>query len=549
MSIFGPPNVTKLLEKRDIRGLIKALTYRKDASVRMNAVNALGEIAEPQAIEPLIATLKDTEAGVRLAAISALENFKDDRTIAPLLAALRDSVPDVRQQAAFALSKAKDKKVVNPLIASLNDSDANVKEAAAEALAKISRNNKDNEVKFQAAMGLAEIKDSRAISPLVDIAASHLSSTDHKGIEFRKAAQQALEDMGSSEEIVNALINCLSPHFVSIGQGKVRNQASSQNMIAMALLVRIGDPRAVEPIGEYLINKDMLNEDKIKAAWALATFDDPTVKDFLVKSIKKDRSQTIRSEVAEVLTKLGLIPDEIGDKANYYIARKDIEACVDLGKPAVEALNSMLDFSHRSDFPLIAGALGKIGDPAAVKPLLKAMEWVTEISNPEEFTGIVDGLLGIGEPAVDELISVLKKVNDPYNSQYIDPADAAASVLVKMGATQAIGPLVDILQKYGGRAGSMAEKRIGEFGSIALAELFRILENPPSYRAISGVAGALRQIGDKKAVPPLIKALKYDGHNKVDVIRQVSFALKKLTDQDFGNDHDKWEAWWMKENQ
>jgi hypothetical protein len=38
MFSFGPPNITKLEDKKDLKGLIKALDYKKDEYVRSQAV-------------------------------------------------------------------------------------------------------------------------------------------------------------------------------------------------------------------------------------------------------------------------------------------------------------------------------------------------------------------------------------------------------------------------------------------------------------------------------------------------------------------------------
>ena len=37
MGLFGPPNIEKLKEKKNVKGLIKALNYRKDDDVRRGA--------------------------------------------------------------------------------------------------------------------------------------------------------------------------------------------------------------------------------------------------------------------------------------------------------------------------------------------------------------------------------------------------------------------------------------------------------------------------------------------------------------------------------
>ena len=40
MPLFGPPNIAQLEAKRDVQGLIKALTF-KDAAIRIAAADAL----------------------------------------------------------------------------------------------------------------------------------------------------------------------------------------------------------------------------------------------------------------------------------------------------------------------------------------------------------------------------------------------------------------------------------------------------------------------------------------------------------------------------
>jgi HEAT repeat protein len=82
MPLFGPPNVEKLKAKRDAPGLIKALGYQKDGHVREAAAEALGQIRDARAVEPLIAALKDPYANVRKAAAEALEalGWQPDRT-------------------------------------------------------------------------------------------------------------------------------------------------------------------------------------------------------------------------------------------------------------------------------------------------------------------------------------------------------------------------------------------------------------------------------------------------------------------------------------
>ncbi len=61
MGLFEPPDVEKMKAKKDDNGLIRALRYQKGFQVRVSAAEALGEIDDHRAIEPIIATLKDKE--------------------------------------------------------------------------------------------------------------------------------------------------------------------------------------------------------------------------------------------------------------------------------------------------------------------------------------------------------------------------------------------------------------------------------------------------------------------------------------------------------
>lgn len=105
MGLFGPPNVEKTKGKRDIKGLIKALRYKRDGRVRSSAAEALGEIGDARAVQPLCAALRDKDVDVRRAAAWALTKIGDVRAVESLRAALKDKESRVRQAAAEALKK------------------------------------------------------------------------------------------------------------------------------------------------------------------------------------------------------------------------------------------------------------------------------------------------------------------------------------------------------------------------------------------------------------------------------------------------------------
>lgn len=83
----GEAFVAMLKSKRDIKGLIDALSHR--VSQGTSAAKALGEIGDETAIDPLIKALGDVI--VRKSAIRSLGKLKATKAVQPLIKALKDS--------------------------------------------------------------------------------------------------------------------------------------------------------------------------------------------------------------------------------------------------------------------------------------------------------------------------------------------------------------------------------------------------------------------------------------------------------------------------
>jgi HEAT repeat protein len=105
---FGTSDVQKMREKRDVKGLIKALGYEKDRDVREGAAEAIGKIGDPRAVEQLIKALNDSDWRVHRNSASALGRIADGRAVEPLIRALNGRDLGVRQSAAEALGKIGD---------------------------------------------------------------------------------------------------------------------------------------------------------------------------------------------------------------------------------------------------------------------------------------------------------------------------------------------------------------------------------------------------------------------------------------------------------
>ena len=76
----------------------------------------------------------------------------------------------------------------------------------------------------------------------------------------------------------------------------------------------------------------------------------------------------------------------------------------------------------------------------------------------------------------------------------------------------------------------------------AVPALIKALKDK-DFRVCGYAARALGEIGDRSAVPALISAL---GDKKDQVRTKAANALKEITGQSFGKDISKWNAWWKK---
>jgi hypothetical protein len=177
--LFGPPNVEKMLAKKDVEGLIKALRH-KEANVRAKAAQALGKVGDVRAVKPLISAMKD-------AALLGYDAAEARAKIGPHAAKLLISaLLLVREAAAEALAKL-GTPAVEPLILALQDSNGHVRDVVTEALAKFG---------------------TPAVEPLI-------SALKDEDINVRRMSANALGKIGAASSI-ESLINALSDNDISI---------------------------------------------------------------------------------------------------------------------------------------------------------------------------------------------------------------------------------------------------------------------------------------------------------------------------------------------
>ncbi len=143
-----------------------------------------------------------------------------------------------------------------------------------------------------------------------------------------------------------------------------------------------------------------------------------------------------------------------------------------------------------------AEALGVLGEPSAVSPLVAAL-------TGDRYSGVrwkaAEALARIGSPAVEPLIGALGDSDE-------DVRWKAAIALGEIGDPRAIPPLIALLEDQDRFVQSRAAYALGQFGSAALSPLLIVLEtgSPPARR---GAAIALGKIGGPGVMDPLLCAL------------------------------------------
>lgn len=164
--------ITKLESEKNVTELVSLL--QKQDSVSSQAAEALGNIGDKQAVEPLIKALSNEDKIIRESAATALGKIKDTRAVQPLLTTLKDKVPKVRNAAQTALAEiAKtDAKVLKSLMPGLKKINLPLRgvfvKIGTPAVEPLIKGLKDSNpvMRINAAAALGGIGDRKAIEPL-----------------------------------------------------------------------------------------------------------------------------------------------------------------------------------------------------------------------------------------------------------------------------------------------------------------------------------------------------------------------------------------------
>ena len=362
-----------------VEGLLAALKDSEE-QVRLRAAWALGKIGSEQAVDKLLVALQDPDQFLRRMAVEALGQIGSQQAVPALLNTLQERDIFTRRGAVEALGQIGSQEAVPKLRNALQDSDWRVRKRAVKALWKI--RSKEAVEALRAASKDSSYQDVRAIaaevlgkndseptakeSPVSPQVSSYTPKNATLGNIRNKKAEKRVEslldglknsDVETRRDVVDAL--------AEIGSKQEALEKIKPEQVVDGLLVALKDPdenvrgRAAEALGEI--------GSKHKA---LEKINGEQVVDGLLVALK-DPDENVRRSVVEALGQIGIGSEQ-----------------------AVEALLTILQDSDSLMTSSAAVALGQIGDPRPLSYLWKLYHklgnfylWnaITQIQNHWQF--------------------------------------------------------------------------------------------------------------------------------------------------------------------
>ncbi|MFL5393378.1 MAG: M56 family metallopeptidase [Myxococcales bacterium] len=282
-----------LSDPRAVDALVQALRNDTDARVREAAAESLGEIDSPRAVPGLIAALgSERVAAVRAKIAWALGEIDDARAVDALSAAVRDSEVEVKRNAVQALGEIGAAAATPALLSVLRDPDVETRKQAIEALGEIksteaitgisaATKDADAEVRKQAVEALGEISDKRALPALE-------AATRDAEVEVRRQAVESIGQLDDMKSAPQALI------------AATRDDDRGVRKAAAEALGQIEDEDAVPALIPLTRDKD--TEVKHAAVEALASIGGVRAIEVMAALLKDDDPE-IRKLAAEALGK------------------------------------------------------------------------------------------------------------------------------------------------------------------------------------------------------------------------------------------------------
>lgn len=271
LDIFGE------IGDRNASPLILKSTEAGDENVRIAAIEALGKLREPRAIDALIGFLRPENSLLCFSAIKALEQMGDSRAVEPIIRLLGKNGLD--RPALGALGRLGDLAALNPILNSLQNGNSKIRKAALQALVDLQEQaGIQNEVKIISRV--REVYNKNIALFLLDLIKDEA--------EEQRVLRAGIRVLGWMAEVMS--IQFLIPFL--------KSPLKEETSLAMIRLKR----SAVDPLISALTKTDPLIREG--AAFCLGEIGDRKAVPSLLKLIR-DPVGHVRQSLAGALGKLG----------------------------------------------------------------------------------------------------------------------------------------------------------------------------------------------------------------------------------------------------
>ncbi|MBN1126390.1 MAG: HEAT repeat domain-containing protein [Sedimentisphaerales bacterium] len=501
-----------------LRSYLTGLKSR-DITTRIRVAEELGKLRDVRAVPALLEVLNERDMTGRTheAAIVALGEIGDPRAFDVIIARLNPHMPSDAVPVVIALGKLGDPRAIEPLV----------------MVAKSNSFAEEEAVKAIAAIGTSY--GVKALNSFISPTSNEEESNEFESRSFQpREAESAEERMQRIREQMERSRELRSRTRPSRIPSRDINGRTTRDRT----------PRNTPPSFSQF-NSDYPLEEKAKEALASLGFShglEPLLE------LLKHEDPKVRELAADALGEIG---DPVAQKA-LKAATADSDS--DAGSAAREALaRSSRDISVRGTQESMdaavrmaaAEALGKIGDPSAVMPLVRTMNDDNELVAKAAAKAIgsmkstaamrpfqmalydrnvdvcKDAVRKLGMIGSDQAISLLARATK-HGDLFVRQEVAAA--LGKSGNPLATKPLVAMLSDrmvQNDVIDALGESR----DPSAVTPLLALLKDNSTRKE---AVVALQKIGDKRAVEPLIEVLK---SNDPFTISETIAALRDLGDK------------------
>ncbi|MDD5222972.1 MAG: HEAT repeat domain-containing protein [bacterium] len=497
-----------LKEKRAVRNLTELLGDYELEEYALKALTALGEDALPE----LKASLSHHRPAVRISAIRCLDCIGRAEGIRACIPLIFDENDEVRYQAIVALGGALGTPdVENSLLALLSDPDPEFRHAVVEILGKsrspelvdklIAEFRRGNHIRKLSAIAImGRLEDPRAL-PFLQRAIKN--ETD----EIRAEAYRSFTAIAPTEETTPTLMDGLEDKSPLVRKAVTESLALvSGNNAESRLLPYLND---LDPEIRLTVIEALGRIGKVSSLQPLL-------------NVYRGGNKQVKMAV---LRALGHIPDRSAWK---FLSDCLQEGDADLKRVAAESLGEIADGRSVPDLVVLLDdqdwsvrntavrALRRIKDRRSVSRLIEKLKDPEDIIKREIISTLaelearesVNMILPLihNENLQLEVLSAIEKLGVPDLPYYFD--------FLKRSNTRLKGFLVDTL-------GRIREQGAVDYLANILADEF--------YTVRMKAARALGEIGDRRAIPFLLKARKDDP--SPDVQKEAAWALTKLDER------------------